>query len=648
MSLPERMLETFADSVTVQDRDYTIIYQNPSMQRVWGAHVGEKCYRFYEQRATVCEGCGLKTVLETGSPVTSLRTAVAADGTTAYWENVISPVLDEQGRIIGGSEVCRNVSDRVSLEDGVKTTNIRLGQRTAELEVRVADRTADLERARAFLGTILESLGDPLFVKDAQFRYVHANHAFCEFLHRSRAELIGKTDFELFPRSEAEVFRTFDEGVLQTREQSRQEEEVTTAEGITRNIIVTKTCFTDPRGEKFIVAIFRDITERRELEQQLRQVQKMESIGMLAGGIAHDFNNLLTPILGGADLLLLNAGDARDAALLRDVQNAAARLRDLTQRLLAFSRKQVLELRRTDLREVVRHFEPVLRRTLRENVRIVVDAAAELEDVLADAGQIEQVLLNLALNAQDAMPDGGTLSIAVSHTWLESEYMRQHPELRPGPYVQLTVTDTGCGMDAGTLARIFEPFFTTKEGSHGIGLGLSMVYGIVKQQGGGISVSSEPGRGTTFLIHLPQCPADAPRAPQSVIEAAGETAQAQETVLVVEDNEIVRHTACEMLRRLGYEVLSADGLEACMALVKEHEGPIHLLLADVVLPDSSGREIGERLQAEGRVQKVLYMSGYTSDVIVHHGVLDAGVQFIQKPLTFYGLARRVRQMLDSP
>jgi two-component system, cell cycle sensor histidine kinase and response regulator CckA len=642
-----RILETLADPVSVQDRDFTIIYQNKGMREAFGNHRGEKCYESYERRSAVCEGCGLKTAMDTGKPVKILRTAILLDGTTAYWENACSAVTDDSGRVIALTEVCRNVADRLSLEDAFKATNIRLGQLTAQLEVKVAERTADLARSNLFLDTIIDSIGDPLFVKDEHFRWIRVNRALCDFAGLSRDCLLGKTDFDAFSAREARGFHQFDEEVLATEGELTREEWVTAADGTVRIALVKKTFFRDPGGNRNIVGIIRDVTEQRRMQEQLHQVQKMESIGMLAGGIAHDFNNLLTPIIGGADLLLLDPQDADRSSLVHDMRNAAERLRELTQRLLAFGRKQMLELHRVDLCDVVRRFEPMLRRTLRENVRLETDLAPGPHTALADAGQIEQVLLNLAVNAQDAMPGGGTLRIGVTTGPLDDAHARGHPEARPGQYVRISVADTGTGMDDQTRLRIFEPFFTTKSEGRGSGLGLAMVYGIIRQQGGTIDVTSAPGRGSTFTIYLP--PSTDEDRPVSDMRRTQVTPlpRRPETILVLEDNDSVRTATCIMLQRLGYRVLSADGPESCMSVAGSFDGTIDLLLSDVVLSESNGREVFERLRAAGFVRKVVYMSGYTSEVVVHDGVLDKGTHFLQKPVTLAVLGAKVRQALDD-
>jgi CheY-like chemotaxis protein len=369
-------------------------------------------------------------------------------------------------------------------------------------------------------------------------------------------------------------------------------------------------------------------------------------VGLLAGGVAHDFNNLLTPILGHAALLHedLPPDDPR-AEDLQEIQAAAKRASALTHQLLAFSRKQVLELKTLAPGDVVRDVEGMLRRTLGETIHVAVTVPGDLALVRADAGQLEQVLINLAINARDAMPKGGRLGIALRNVAVDEGDAAEAAEVRPGRWVLLEVTDTGIGMTPEVLGRLFEPFFTTKERGKGTGLGLSTVYGIVKQHGGAVVPSSTPGRGSTFRVYLPAVEGTSPpdRRPLPV---PGVPRGAGETILVVEDSDPVRHVACSMLRRLGYRVLAAQDGEHAVEIA-ESPGPIHLLLADVVLPRMNGREIATRLCERRPELRVLYMSGYAADVIVHQGILDEGVSFIPKPLMFDALARKVREVLED-
>jgi PAS domain S-box-containing protein len=393
------------------------------------------------------------------------------------------------------------------------------------------------------------------------------------------------------------------------------------------------------------IGIARDITDEKKLEQQLLQSQKMESVGLLAGGVAHDFNNLLTPILGYTELLMagFSEGDTRYKRL-EQVRQAAGRAKDLTRRLLAFSRKQIIELKSVDLGEITRQFESMLNRTLRENIRIEVVISPSSHRVRADAGQIELVLLNLSINAQDAMPDGGRLTIEVRDVDLDRTYAALHPEVEPGPHVMLVVSDTGIGMDEAVMEHIFDPFFTTKELGKGTGLGLSTVYGIVRQHGGSICVDSKKNSGSVFRIFLPRMTEE-----KTTIEpypsSQGGTPRGIETIMVVEDNDMVRALACEMLENLGYRVMGAETPERCLELVRASQESIDALLTDVVMPGMNGRELYDCLRQIRPNMKVLFMSGYTSSVIGHHGVLDEGVAFIQKPFTMRLLSERVRQVL---
>jgi len=403
-----------------------------------------------------------------------------------------------------------------------------------------------------------------------------------------------------------------------------------------------------PTGElQYLSTIARDLTEHRRLEEQFRQAQKMEAVGRLAGGIAHDFNNLLMIIRGYSDLLLeeLKPADSRRRAL-EEIRTAGERAAALTRQLLAFSRKQVLQPQILDLNAVVSNINTMLRRLIGEDIELTMLPGAALGRVQADPGQVEQVIMNLAVNACDAMPHGGKLTIETANVNLDEDYARRDGNAAPGPYVRLSVSDTGCGMDAETRARIFEPFFTTKEGGKGTGLGLATVYGIVKQSGGYIWVYSEVGQGTAFKIYLPRAPGSAEVRQQEEVQQT--LPGGVETVLVAEDDPAVRALVCGALADRGYTVQEArDGREA-LAAARLYKGPIHLLLTDVVLPHMSGRRLAERLRAERPESRLLYMSGYTDDAVVSHGVSAGNVPFLQKPFSASALSRKVREVLDQP
>ena len=389
------------------------------------------------------------------------------------------------------------------------------------------------------------------------------------------------------------------------------------------------------------------IKSLRASEEQLRQSQKLEAVGQLAGGVAHDFNNLLTVITGYCGLILrrLNPDDSMHSQV-EEIKKAAERAASLTRQLLAFSRKQVLQPKVLDLNSLVTETSKMLRRLVGENIELVSALDPALGQVKADDGQIEQVIMNLVVNARDAMPKGGKLTVETANVFLDQSYTRQHIAVQPGAYVMLAVSDTGCGMDAETQKHIFEPFYTTKEKGKGTGLGLSTVYGIVKQSGGHLWVYSEVGRGTTFKVYLPRV--DESVDARSLGEAHTESPHGWETVLLVEDEDVVRGLLRDVLEMEGYTVLEATGGSEAIRICKQHEGPIHLMITDVVMPQMGGREIAERVKPLRPEMRVLFMSGYTDDAIVHHGVLDAEVAFLEKPFTPDAVARKVRTVLDAP
>jgi len=397
----------------------------------------------------------------------------------------------------------------------------------------------------------------------------------------------------------------------------------------------------------FLATVSHDISEHRQLEEQFRQAQKMEAVGQLAGGVAHDFNNLLTVINGYSEMMLGGLKpDDKEYKFAAEIKSAGERAAGLTRQLLAFSRQQVLAPQVLDLNTVIKGLHSMLCRLIGEDVELTTIPAKGLGQVQADPGQIEQILLNLAVNARDAMPGGGKLTIESANVDLDETYSREHANVKPGPHVMLAVSDTGAGMDAGTQKRIFEPFFTTKEKGKGTGLGLSTVYGIVKQSGGHIWVYSELGRGTTLKIYLPRL--DAPIEALTPAVDGKEKSRGAETVLLVEDDTSIRNLVSETMGSKGYQVLKAADGEVALKVAQEHPGVIHLLLTDLVMPGISGRVLAERMAALYPQMKVLFMSGYTDDAVVRTGGLGSEMAFLQKPFTPDGLARKVRQVLDAP
>ncbi len=398
-------------------------------------------------------------------------------------------------------------------------------------------------------------------------------------------------------------------------------------------------------ADQALEIIAEDVTERRALEEQFRQAQKMEAVGRLAGGVAHDFNNLLMVVSGYTEVLLESLEE--ESPLLpkvQAIQQAADRTTTLTRQLLAFSRKQLLELKVVDVNAIVTDMERLLGPLIGENIALTTRLAPDVGQTRADAGQLEQVIMNLVVNAKDAMPNGGSIQIQTSEANLDAS-RPEHALIHPGPYILLTVSDTGAGMDRETLSRIFEPFFTTKEKGRGTGLGLSTVYGIVKQSGGYIFAESELGRGTTFLIYLPRV-ADTAESTASK-KLSQPPAGGSETVLLVEDESSVRELVRDTLTSRGYKVIEAEDGLAGQQLSQTYDGNIDILITDLVMPGISGRELAQRVTASRPAIKVLYLSGYTEDAILHEGVLDPGRAFLQKPFTLHGLARKVHEVLHA-
>ncbi len=398
-------------------------------------------------------------------------------------------------------------------------------------------------------------------------------------------------------------------------------------------------------GRPAALAVLVDVTGRRQLEEQLRQAQKMEAVGMLAGGVAHDFNNLLTIITGYSQLILNNIGPGDpNRHSVEQIMKAGERAGALTKQLLAFSRRQVLQPRVLELNKLVTSLSTMLQRLIGEDVELRLVLKPDVGRVSADPGQMEQVLMNLTVNARDAMPKGGILTIETANAQIGDQYVGRHIALKPGPYVVLAVSDNGTGMDAATRARLFEPFFTTKGAGRGTGLGLSTVFGIVKQSGGSVDVYSELGGGTCVKVYLPRIdqPVVAETAHRRRVPVRG-----SETVLLAEDDEMVRTLVRETLVREGYRVLAAGDPVEALRLADSHRGPIQLLITDVVMPKVNGRELANQLLDKRRELKVLYMSGYTDNAVLNSGILQKEVAFLQKPFTPAALAEKVREVLED-
>jgi two-component system, cell cycle sensor histidine kinase and response regulator CckA len=592
----------------------------------------------------------LEDIVERGGSAALPSSFVPASTTSAILDgaNLVSlhiVPLKSDGRGIGAmiiGSTHTDVTSEVSLAF-VRAIGNQIVQSLA-LTRSVASLRASEERYR----TLLESASDAIAVLTLDGIVREVNHRWEELTGLPRAQLIGRHARDFAPgRTGIELSRTF-EGAVTGPPDRTVPVEIAGPAGAWVLVEVTST-IVEVGGESLMLTISHDVTERRRLEDQLHHAQKLEGIGQLAGGIAHDFNNLLTIILGFTELAMseLQAEDPARAGLV-EIAQASERAVALTRQLLAFSRKQVLEPRILDLNAVVIGMEPLLRRLIFENIDLTVALSPDVDLVYMDPSQIERVLVNLVINAADAMPRGGRLTLQTANFVVDERYQRGHLPVAAGAYVMLAVSDTGVGMDATTSSRIFEPFFTTKGPDKGTGLGLATVYGIVKQSGGDVWVYSEPGIGTTLKIYLPRAPAGVQPATSQSGSPVVEIPLGVETILLVEDDKDVRGLARTRLERSGYRVLeAADPLEAG-ELAAKFAGEIHLLLSDVIMPHSEGEPLIDRLHAVRPGLKVLYISGYADEAVVRRGVLREGMPFLQKPFTPGALARKIREVLDAP
>ena len=578
------------------------------------------CYEVLHDGAGPVPGCPVERTLMTGKEE---RCDIEVGQLGMVFDATSSPLFDSSGTVYGCVHVLRDITDRKREEEA-------------------------LRRSEASYRSLILGATYGIFRCDLEGEFLAVNPALVAMLgYESEADLLAANLVR-------DVIRDSDEGARLLQEYRQKgrldgvEAQWRRKDGTPVPVRLSGRTVLDEHGAlQGYEVIAEDVSERWHLEEQLRQAQKMEAVGRLAGGVAHDFNNLLTIVMGYSDLVLerLGAADAM-RAYVEEIKKAGERAASLTRQLLAFGRRQVLAPRALDLNAVATNIDKMLRHVIGENIELSTVLEPELGWVKADPGQIEQVILNLVLNARDAMPQGGQLTLETANVELNEGDTRTRVSVLPGRYVMLAVSDSGVGMDAETQAHIFEPFFTTKEKGKGTGLGLATVYGIVKQSGGHIWLYSEPNQGTTFKIYLPRLEEAAQ--PVEAIPTGAPLAGGSETILLVEDEEGVRDLAKRILESKGYEVIMAASPTEATQVFEQHKEPIHLLLTDVVMPTMSGRQLAEHVAFLRPGMKVLYMSGYTDNVMVPHGILEEGTQFLQKPFTPDSLIRKVREALDAP
>ena len=626
--LTDMLMESIPDAIYFKDAESRFIRVNRALARRFGLSdpaeaIGKTDLDYFAPAHAQAALETEREVMRTGQPAVGIEEMEAWPNRPATWvSSTKMPLRDAAGAIVGTFGISREITARKQAEQALEASEERF--RTAFMMVPDAHYIATRDEGR-----ILE-----------------VNDNFQDVFGYPRDEAIGRTSLELGLYADPGD-RTKMLAELRSKGAVRNLEVVGRRKGGETFPVLLSVSEVRTGDPPLILGVVRDVSQQRSLENQFRQAQRLEAVGRLAGGIAHDFNNVLTAIGGYSELLLadLSPEDAKRRDV-EEIRAAAQRAATLTRQLLAFSRKQVLQTRVLDLNTAVRTLDRLLQRLIGEDVKLELALAEPLGAVRADPAQIEQVILNLAVNARDAMPRGGRLTIETANASLDEEYARGHAGAAPGRYVMLAVSDTGEGMDAETLTHLFEPFFTTKTQGKGTGLGLATVYGIVKQSGGYIWVYSEPKRGASFKIYLPQVDesVEAEKAPTPARMSAGGI----ETVLVAEDDPAVREVVAQTLTQKGYVVLRAPEGQTALELARAHPTRIHLLVTDVVMPGMTGRELASSLAAERPDVRVLFMSGYTDDAVVRHRILEERMPYLQKPFAPDALAAKVREVLDAP
>lgn len=622
-------LSSIGDAVLSTDAAGHITFLNPVAEALTGWTMAEasgrpfhEVFRILDEETRQPPEGPLDRVLRDGVVVgLGNRTLlVARDGREIPIDDCAAPIRDERGTCTGAVLVFRDVTERRRAQEA-------------------------LRRGEALFKSFMDNCPAVAFIKDQEGRYVYANRPWEEQFQPPRTDWNGKTDLEFWPLETALHFQESDSLVRATGQPIVRQETGRLPNGGLRHWLTIKFPLTNLEGQTVVGGFALDITEKVRLEEQLRQVQKMKAVGQLAGGVAHDFNNLLTAINGYASLLLRGMEtDNPWHDSVAEILKAGERAADLTRQLLAFSRKQLLQPRVLDLNQIVTGMQKMLSRLIGEHIELVTELAPEAALVRADPGQLEQVIVNLAVNARDAMPQGGRLTITTAHLKRDDTTKLSHPDEAVGKFIRLTVGDTGLGMTEEVKTRLFEPFFTTKEVGKGTGLGLATVYGIIQQSGGSIEVETALGQGTTFIIQLPAVQ-ELPAAEVPVPSA--DMPRGTETVLLVEDEEPVRRLAQQVLEMCGYTVLKAEHGDEALAVSARYGGPIHLVIADLILPRMNSQQMVEQLSQARPGVKRLFISGYPSGYV---NFLDTAAQtgtLLLKPFTPQQLTRKVREVLDQ-
>ncbi|MBI5633835.1 MAG: PAS domain-containing protein [Nitrospirae bacterium] len=639
------ILNSITDYMLIIDKDFKVVFANEAALHLCGVSgediTGKNCHEISHHCPTPCslpEECPHKEVFSTGRPIVLKHTHYCSDGQSKVFSISASPIADSDGRVIRMIEVLRDITEEEKTAESLRQSLMEL-ERT----------DSALKKSESFMRNILESIDEGFIIIDPEFRIISANRAYCRQVKCHVENITGKHCFEVSHHLDKPCFwngeecapsRTFKTGAPSLAIHTHYD-----SDGKHLYIETRSYPIKDEAGRvTAVIETLNNITEMRRLEEQLRHAQKMEAIGTLAGGIAHDFNNLLSVIIGYGDLMQRQIKkDGASSEHLKAILDAGNRAAQLTRGLLAFSRKQVMELKPVNVCSIIADFKKMIERILGEDIELRIIPAEEDMMINADPGQIEQVLMNLAANARDAMPHGGVLTIQTGSINMDSRFIKKHSFGEPGRYVLISVSDTGTGIDDATRQRIFEPYFTTKEVGKGTGLGLSIVFGIVKQHKGFLDCLSEPGQGTSFMLYLPIA------SPAEGKEEKGEpaaTSRGTETILLAEDDPTVRTLISQILAGSGYAVIEAVDGEDAVNKFRDNKDHIQLLLLDVIMPKKNGKDAYEDIRGMWQDIKAIFLSGYARDLIQDRGVFEKGPEFIQKPVLPNDLLKKIREVLD--